>query len=66
MQTFESATRGTVHRFLVVVPTDSEYSSCSAARRYLTDEHLAREDTIAALLRKLLELHAMVTSTMTC
>ncbi|KAL4370098.1 hypothetical protein AHAS_Ahas06G0031800 [Arachis hypogaea] len=59
-QTYESTTKGTVHRFLVVVPTDSEYSSCSAAGRYSTDEHLAHEDAAAALMRKLLELHSMV------
>ncbi|KAL4293486.1 uncharacterized protein LOC107612408 [Arachis ipaensis] len=59
-QTYESTTRGTVHRFLVVIPTDSEYSSCSAAGRYSTDEHLAREDAAAALMRKVLELHSMV------
>ncbi|XP_052110304.1 protein FAR1-RELATED SEQUENCE 5-like [Arachis duranensis] len=56
-QTYESTTKGTVYRFLVVVPTDSEYSSCSAAGRYSTDEHLAHA---AALMRKLLQLHSMV------
>ncbi|MED6149310.1 hypothetical protein PIB30_061189 [Stylosanthes scabra] len=54
-ETFQSRTNETVHRFVVVVPSNRCHKAVAWTGRYSADEFLAREDAATELMKQLAE-----------
>ncbi|MED6167177.1 hypothetical protein PIB30_000428 [Stylosanthes scabra] len=56
VQAIETRSRGAVQRFFAMVPPSEVTRGLVTEEKYSTDEHLAREDAAAALMKRILHL----------